>query len=55
MLTSPQVAKDDYLDLDVAPDGSAWASFYGDCGTDPACATAPSNPMAKVSILTHLG
>jgi len=54
LVTSPQSAKDDYIDLDVAPDGSAWASFYGDCGTDPACATAPQNPMAKVSVLLHL-
>jgi hypothetical protein len=54
LVTSPQSAKDDYIDLDVAPDGSAWASFFGDCGTDPACATSAQNPMAKISILTHL-
>lgn len=54
LVTSPQPAMDDYIDLDVAPDGSAWAAFYGDCGTDPACATAPQNPMAKISVLTHL-
>jgi hypothetical protein len=55
LVTSPQSAKDDYIDLDVAPDGSAWASFYGDCGTDPACATSSTNPMAKVGVLLHLG
>ncbi|MDP9183299.1 MAG: glycoside hydrolase [Actinomycetota bacterium] len=54
LVTSPQSAKDDYIDLDVAPDGSAWASFYADCGTDPACATSPQNPLAKISLLTHL-
>jgi hypothetical protein len=54
MVTSPQQAKDDYIDLDIAPDGSAWASFYADCGSDPACATSPQNPMAKISLLTHL-
>jgi hypothetical protein len=54
LVTSPQSAKDDYIDLDVAPDGSAWASFFGDCGADPACRTAAQNPMAKISILTHL-
>jgi hypothetical protein len=54
LVTSPQEAKDDYIDLDIAPDGSAWASFYADCGTDPACATSPQNPMAKMSLLTHL-
>jgi hypothetical protein len=57
LVTTGQQAKDDYIDVDVAPDGSAWAAFYGDCGTDPACSdggTLP-NPLAKVSVLTHLG
>jgi hypothetical protein len=54
LVTSPQQAKDDYIDLDVAPDGSAWASFYADCGSEPACATATQNPMAKVSLLLHV-
>lgn len=54
LVTSPSVAQDDYIDLDVAPDGSAWASFYGDCGTDPACATSSPNPRAKVSVLLHV-
>ena len=55
LVTTPQQAKDDYIDLDVAPDGSAWGSFYGDCGTDPACATSSPNPMAKVGVLLHVG
>ena len=55
VVTSPQAAKDDYIDLDVAPDGSAWGSFYGDCGTDSACATSSFNPMAKVGVLLHVG
>jgi len=54
LVTSPQSAKDDYIDLDVAPDGSAWASFYGDCGTDAACATSSQNPMAKLGVLLHV-
>jgi hypothetical protein len=54
LVTSPQSAKDDYIDLDVDPDGSAWASFYADCGSEPACATATQNPMAKVSLLLHV-
>jgi hypothetical protein len=54
LVTSPQQAKDDYIDVDVAPDGSAWASFYADCGSEPACATATQNPMAKVSLLLHV-
>ncbi len=54
LVTSPQTAKDDYIDLDVAPDGSAWAAFYGDCGSDPACAGASQNPMAKISVLLHV-
>jgi hypothetical protein len=55
LVTSPQSAKDDYIDVDVAPDGSAWGSFYADCGTDAACATSPQNPMAKIGLLLHLG
>jgi hypothetical protein len=55
LVTSPQQAKDDYIDVDVAPDGSAWASFYADCGGDPACAPSPQNPMAKVGLLLHVG
>lgn len=55
LVTSPQQAKDDYIDVDVAPDGSAWGSFYGDCGTDPACATTGPNPMAKVGVLLRVG
>lgn len=55
LVTSPQSAKDDYIDLDVAPDGSAWGSFYGDCGADPACSTSSTNPMAKVGVLLHVG
>ncbi len=54
IVTSPQAAKDDYLDLDVGPDGSAWASFYADCGTEPICTGSAQNPLAKVSLLTHL-
>ncbi|HUR51426.1 MAG TPA: sialidase family protein [Mycobacteriales bacterium] len=55
MVTSPQSAKDDYIDVDVAPDGSAWAGFYADCGADAACATSPQNPMAKIGLLLHVG
>lgn len=55
LVTSPQTAKDDYLDVDLAPDGSAWGSFYGDCGDDPACgAGGVPNPLAKLAVLTHL-
>jgi hypothetical protein len=55
LVTTPQQAKDDYIDLDVAPDGTAWGSFYGDCGKAPACATSSTNPMAKVGVLLHVG
>jgi hypothetical protein len=54
LVTSPQAAKDDYIDLDVGPDGSAWASFFADCGNDAACATSPQNPMAKIGLLLHV-
>lgn len=55
LVTAPQQAKDDYIDLDVAPDGTAWGSFYGDCGKDPACAGSSTNPMAKLGVLLHVG
>lgn len=54
MVTAPSSAKDDYIDLDVAPDGSAWASFYGDCGRDAACQGSSQNPEAKVSVILHV-
>ena len=49
MLTSaPQSAKDDFIDVAIAPDGSPWASFFSPCSaeppaqaaTDPACEQA---------------
>ena len=55
LVTSPEDAKDDYIDLDVAPDGSAWASFYADCVGNAACDASPANPMAKLGLLLHLG
>ncbi|MFN2537755.1 MAG: WD40/YVTN/BNR-like repeat-containing protein [Mycobacteriales bacterium] len=55
LVTRPQSAKDDYIDLDVAPDGSAWASFYGDCVGVAACAASSTNPMAKAGVLLHVG
>ncbi|MFN2544053.1 MAG: sialidase family protein [Actinomycetota bacterium] len=33
-------AKDDYIGVDLGPDGSAWGAFYADCpdaATDPVC------------------
>ena len=54
LVTSPTTAKDDYIDVDVAPDGSAWGAFYGDCGTDPACLGSNPNPEAKIGELLHV-
>lgn len=54
LVTSPTSAKDDYIDLDVAPDGSAWAAFYADCGNDAACSTSSTNPLAKIGLLLHV-
>ena len=28
-------AKDDYIGVDIGPDGSAWGAFYADCTDDP--------------------
>jgi hypothetical protein len=57
LVSQSQQAMDDYIDVDIAPDGSAWAAFYGDCGVDPICSDSGQapNPLAKVSVLTHLG
>jgi hypothetical protein len=55
LVTSPQSAKDDYIDLDVGPDGSAWGSFYADCEGNAVCAASPQNPMAKLGLLLHVG
>lgn len=55
LVTMPTTAKDDYIDIDVAPDGSAWGSFYGDCGNDPACQGSTPNPEAKLSAILHVG
>jgi hypothetical protein len=57
-VTSPQSAKDDYMDLDLGPDGMPWAAFYSDCpddGSDAACAAAGSfNPLGKATTIGRL-
>lgn len=48
-------AKDDFIDVDVAPDGSAWASFFGDCTSEPECGDSSPNPLANTTVILHLG
>jgi hypothetical protein len=37
LLAAPgSAAKDDYIGVDIGPDGSAWGAFYADCTTDEA-------------------
>lgn len=41
-------AGDDFIDVDIAPDGSAWAAFYADCpadGSDAFCAKSKTSPV----------
>jgi hypothetical protein len=58
LVTTPQSAKDDYIDLDLAPDGSPWAAFYSDCpadGSDATCAQAGSpNPLGKATTIARI-
>jgi hypothetical protein len=45
--SAPTDAKDDFIGIDIGPDGTPWASFFASCAaegapaqTDPACAGA---------------
>ncbi|MCU1588571.1 MAG: hypothetical protein JWN31_2064 [Frankiales bacterium] len=52
---SPMSAKDDYIDVDVAPDGTAWGTFFGDCITVAACKASSFQFEATQSVLLHVG
>lgn len=54
---SPPQARDDFLGVDIGPDGVPWASFYGSCtsnDTDPACAGQSGDPEANRAFIGHL-
>jgi hypothetical protein len=54
LVTTPTSAKDDYIDLDVSPDGLAWGAFYADCNTQGPCTGSSPNPLAKLGALLHI-
>lgn len=57
LVTDSQQAKDDFIDVDVAPDGSGWAAFYSDCvAADPSCATSSGapDPLGKATTIARL-
>lgn len=54
---TPPQARDDFVGVDIGPDGTPWAAFYGSCGTgdtDPACAGQSGDPEANKSFIGHL-
>jgi hypothetical protein len=59
LVTSSTSAKDDFIDVDLGPDGSAWAAYYADCApgsADPACADggASTDPLRKMTTIGRL-
>ena len=58
--SAPPPARDDYIGVDITPDGTPWASFAASCpgpvgsGTSPACAGQASNPEANEAVAGRL-
>jgi hypothetical protein len=56
--SAPPAARDDYIGVDIAPDGTPWASFAASCpGPVPgggACAGQSSNPEANEAVAGRL-
>jgi len=54
---TPPAARDDFVGVDIGPDGTPWAAFYGSCSsgdTDPACAGQSGDPEANKAFIGHL-
>ncbi len=54
---TPPQARDDFVGVDIGPDGTPWASFYGSCSAtsgDPACVGQSGDPEANVAYVGHL-
>lgn len=54
---SPPQARDDFVGVDIGPDGVAWASFYGSCratDADPACVGQSADPLAAKAVFARL-
>ena len=56
LVTNSQAAKDDFIDLDLGPDGTPWAAFYSDCvADDPSCAVSGTpDPLGKATMIARL-
>jgi len=54
---SPAPARDDFIGVDIAPDGTPWASFFGSCSAtdpDPGCTGQSGDPEANKAMVGHL-
>ena len=54
---SPAMARDDFIGVDIAPDGTPWASFFTSCGsgdTSPGCAGQAGDPQAAGAVAGRL-
>jgi hypothetical protein len=53
----PPQARDDFIGVDIGPDGTPWASFFASCAPkdpDPACAGQAGNPEAGKAVATRI-
>ena len=54
---SPAMARDDFIGVDIAPDGTPWASFFTSCpagSTSAGCAGQDGNPQAAGAVAGRL-
>ena len=54
---TPPDARDDFIGVDIGPDGTPWASYFGSCATadtDPGCAGQAGDPEANKSYVGRL-
>ena len=54
---SPAQARDDFIGIDIGPDGTPWASFFTSCApgaTHPGCAGQEGNPQASGAVAGRL-
>jgi hypothetical protein len=54
---SPPAARDDFIGVDIGPDGTPWAGFFGSCranAVDPACRGQASNPESNEAVAGRL-
>ncbi|MHB8465013.1 MAG: sialidase family protein [Acidimicrobiales bacterium] len=47
---APQSAKDDFIGVDIGPDGTPWASYFSPCSAEPA-AKAQTDPACESAYL----